>query len=152
VNFVPVGLHNPAFPSTIFSTTLDGATVLDNYAWTPTWPSGTGLGAKSSTFNGLSPSIPVKPLVVTLITEQARGSISLLQLPTAVNGYTTILDFNDNVPLGDSNYQAKLIFQPVPEPATTLMWLSGALSIGIMGISRKRRTISLAPAQPYVNC
>jgi hypothetical protein len=63
-DFTPVGLHNSAYPSTILTTTLNGVTDLSGFAWTPTWPGGTGSGAFSSTFTGVIPAIPMQDMTV----------------------------------------------------------------------------------------
>lgn len=139
-DFTPVGLHNPSFPSTILTTTLNGVTKLDNTAWTPMWPGGTGAGALSSTFSGLIPGIPMQPMTVTLDVEQARDTLTLVQTPSAGNGYTTILEFNDNASFSDALYQAKLTFQPsaTPEPSSLALAGCGSLALAVLAWRRRR--------------
>ena len=134
-DFTAVGLHNPDYPSTLLTltTTNNGVTVLNNYAWTPTWPNGSGYGDYSSTFTGLYPGLPIQNQTVELTVEQARWSLTLLQLPLITNGYTTIVEFNDNPPPGDALYQARLTFT-TPIPAA--IWLVGSALVGLIGFGR----------------
>lgn len=135
-----MGLHNPQYPSTLISTTLNGTPVLNSVAWMPSWPDGTASGAYSSVFTGLLPSIPGAVLDVTLTPEMARDAMSLVQLPSAVNGYTTIIEFNDDVSGSDDVYQARLTFTTaVPEPETTALALVGIGVVGVMGAGRRNR-------------
>lgn len=141
----PVGLHNASFPSTILTTTHNAVVDLSGYAWTPTWPNGTGYGAYSSTFTGLSPAIPQTPMTVVLTVEQARNSLTLVQSPTAVNAFTTIIEFNDNSSGSDANYQGKLTFTTaVPEPGTYAMTLAGLIAVSC--VARRRRAWTSARA------
>jgi hypothetical protein len=141
-DFTPVGLHNSAYPSTIVTTTLNVVTELSNYAWTASWPNGTNAGAYSSLFSGLNPAIPAAGVSVTLNVEQARESITLVQLPTAGNGDTTIVEFDDDEQAGDALYEAKLTFttSAVPEPATLLMGFLGLSLVGGYVAIKKRRS------------
>lgn len=141
----PVGLHNSSYPSTILTTTLDGTPGLSNYAWTPTWPAGTGTGALSSVFAGLSPAAPSQDSSVSLDVLQGRGTVSLIQLPSASNAYTTILEFNDDAYFSDALYEAKLTFitaAAVPEPSSLMLLAAGA-AVGLGSAARRvavRRT------------
>jgi hypothetical protein len=140
-DFTPVGLHNPDYPSTILTTTLNGVTELNSYAWTPTWPNGTGSGAMSSVFSGLSPSVPLQDMTVTLDVEQARDSLTLVQLPSATNGFTTVLEFNDDGFGGDALYEGQLTFTfaAVPEPSGLLLAAIAAGTVGTCTGFRRRR-------------
>jgi len=139
-----VGLYNPNYPSTILTTTVNGVTVLNNYAWTPIWPSTAvygNYGNFSSTFTGLNPGAPVQQnMSVALTVEQARYSLTLVQHPSSSNGYTTIVEFNDNPPGGDDLYRAKLTFMTsaVPEPEEWAMLMVGIPLVG-WKIRRKQR-------------
>jgi len=98
-----VGRHGGNnFPTTI-STLRDGVPVLKKLNWTPDWPfpppDEIRFPAFSSIFTGLIPSLPSYPVTVSLTPIEARGSVSILQTPTEANGYTLIVDFNDD-PLG----------------------------------------------------
>jgi hypothetical protein len=153
-DFTPVGLHNPDYPSTILTTTLDGATDLNAYAWTPTWPDGTGYGAYSSTFSGLIPALPMENMTVVLDVEQARSMLTLVQLPSASNGYTTIVEFNDDAPASDALYEGKLTFtsSAVPEPSTfVLSFLSLGLLGGFVAARRCRSSGGFSVSRPGPN-
>ena len=141
-DYTPVGLSNSNYPSTILTTTLNGATELNNDAWTASWPNGTGFGAYSSVFSGLIPTIPTSGVTVTLDVEQARDSLALIQLPSSSNGGTTILEFNDDGPSGNALYEGKLTFttsaSAVPEPSSLLLSFFGlGLAGGYVAIKRR---------------
>jgi hypothetical protein len=70
--------------------------------------------AFSSKFSALVPAIPKQDMKVTLEVIEARSGprpISLVQRPSAINEYTTILEFNDNSQGGHAYYTARLTFQ-----------------------------------------
>jgi PKD repeat protein len=90
-------------------TTLDGNTILDNYPWYPTWPNGTASGAYSSQFSGLTPVLPSGQLTsFTMTVIEARYEMNLIQTPDATNGYTTIVEFDDD-PIGGADYYEVLL-------------------------------------------
>jgi hypothetical protein len=135
-DWTPVGLHNPDYPSTIISTSLDGTTQMDQYAWTADWPNGTGSQAYSSIFTGAIPSAPSQDALASMNVLQARGTVTLAQLPTAQNQYTTIVNFDDN-PLGsDAIYEVSLTFNTVPEPSSLMIPVIA--TIGVAGSARRR--------------
>ena len=135
-DYTAVGLHNSAYPSTILTTTDNGATVLNNYAWTPSWPNGSGYGDYSSKFTW-NPGLPLQNMNVSLDVEQARYMLTLVQSPLAANGYTTIIQFNDDPPPSDALYQAKLTFTTAT-PIPAAVWMVGSALLGVFGFARKK--------------
>jgi hypothetical protein len=117
------GKWNADYP-TYVSTKLDGTTVLNNTAWYPTW-SGYPY---SDVFTGLTPTVPATTNV-TLTPVQARSSLTMVQMPDAGNGYTTVIQFDDNGPGGAAWYEAKLDYQTVPEPSILLCLGSGLICL-----------------------
>ena len=84
---------------TIITTTLNGVTQMNGVDWIPTWPDPPPdpirFPAMSSVFTGLTPTIPdTTDVTLTVIT--ARDSMTIAQLPSASNGFTTLLEFNDD--------------------------------------------------------
>ena len=123
-----VGLHNSLYPSTIISTTLDGVSALNGQVWTPTWPNGAGYGAYSSTFTGLFPAVPSSEAQVTLQPVQVRAGLSLVESPSSQNGFSTIVEFNDNPVGSDANYRARITISAIPEPASSLLFAAAAFA------------------------
>jgi hypothetical protein len=118
---------------TIIDTKLNGSTVLEAAEWYPTW-----YGNNSDVFTGLVPTVPsTVALILTPIL--FRDSITIFQSPTLENGYTTIVDFNDNLIGGAGWYEARLeyIFSEVPLPASVFLFASGLA--GLAGISKSFR-------------
>ncbi|MGA2265825.1 MAG: PEP-CTERM sorting domain-containing protein [Phycisphaerae bacterium] len=122
---------------TILSTTLNGATVMNGYAWLPDWPGHPwpdeirDEDSFSAVFSSLTPALPATDMTVDLTAIQARSELSIFQYPTAANGYTLILDFNDDDPSGADWYEAKVDINYVPEPATlSLLVLGGLATLG----------------------
>jgi hypothetical protein len=141
-DYQPVGLSNPSYPSTILTTTFNGVTQLNNYAWTPSWPNGTSYGSYTSTFSGLG--APFQLTNASLVVEQARQSITLLQQGTLANNYKTIIEFNDNAPGGNAIYQANLTFtSAVPEAGEWAMMLLGLPLLGWV-VRRKQSEMQIA--------
>lgn len=112
---------------TYISTTLDGVPVLTDYPWMPGWPGGTGSGAYSSVFTGLDPALPVVDMFVTLELLQVRWSASLIEYPSASNGYMTTVELDDNPPPSADWYIIRLTYTDVPEPVSIGLLLSALL-------------------------
>jgi hypothetical protein len=134
------GLDEP----TVISTTFDGSAVLDHVAWIPDWPlpppNEIRFAAVSSVFTGLSPAIPSENSFVTLTVVSARSILHLVQLPTSNDGFTTVLEFNDDGPGGPGQYDALLTFRtaPVPEPSAASLLAAGSVVLLILGCRRRQ--------------
>jgi hypothetical protein len=115
------------FP-TIINTSLNGVPVLTNVDWYPTWS-----GTISDVFTGVSPAVPPTQ-DVTLTVVQARYLLWMVQAPNAGNGYTTIIEFNDDPLPGPAWYEARLDYTTVPLPAA--VWFFGP---GLAGLAAMRR-------------
>ena len=83
----------------------------------------------------LTPALPFAELSVQLIEIESRISTTIVELPTAANGFSTIIEFNDN-PAGSSEiYIARLEFDIVteaPEPGAVALFGIGLLGIGLI--------------------
>ena len=98
---------------TIITTTLNGVTQMNGVDWIPTWPdpppNEIRFPAMSSVFTGLTPTIPdTTDVTLTVIT--ARDSLTIAQLPTASNDFTTLLEFNDDPSGGAAWYEGLLTY------------------------------------------
>src|ERR1022692_240989 len=100
---------------------------MDHMNWIPQWPSlaphEIRYEAFSSTFSLSGPAVTQGYTLVALDILQARLDVNLIQLPTAANDYTTILEFNDNKRPSDSFYEARLTFATIPEPSVDALGL-----------------------------
>ena len=98
---------------TIITTTLNGVTEMNGVDWIPTWPdpppNNIRFPAVSSVFTGLTPEIPATT-DVTLTAITARESLTIVQSPGPSNDFTTILEFNDDVDIGQAWYEGLLTF------------------------------------------
>jgi hypothetical protein len=103
------GVNEP----TIITTTLNGVTQMNGVDWIPIWPlpppDPIRFPTLSSVFTGLTPSIP-DTTDVTLKVINARDSMTIAQLPTASNNFTTLLEFNDDPSAGAAWYEGLLTF------------------------------------------
>jgi hypothetical protein len=79
-------------------------TVVDGTNWNHSWS-----GNTSTTYSGMSTNLPaVATLSVSVRNTQGRGSISVSQQPSASNGYTAAVLFDDDGPGGAANYEMTL--------------------------------------------
>jgi hypothetical protein len=91
-------------------------TTVNGYDWYPSWPNGTGSGSTSSVLESVSPALPASPIPVALALIEGRGSVTVVQQPTADNSYTTVIDFNDNEFGGAVFYTVEVWFASVASP------------------------------------
>ena len=84
--------------------------------WFPTWPDQPDRenrdcdGCLSDVFTGVNPSLTSENTIVSLRKIQARNNVSIVQLPTADNNFTLIIEFDDNPPSGDDTYIVDIDF------------------------------------------
>jgi hypothetical protein len=135
---------------------------LDHVEWIPEWPlpppDEIRFEAFSSVFTDLLPAIPALDMEVTLEVLEARSVLQLVQLPSALNDFTMILEFDDNGPVSSANYQARLTFSfespppppvqpvPVPEPSGFLLFAVGVT--GLIGFRTWRRRALTSRTRP----
>ena len=111
---------------TIISTAVNGVpqTTVD---WFPKWPEPAPAqiryDAYSSVFTGLSPALPFDDMNVSFTSVVSRNYTGIDQLPSISNGYTLILDFNDDPVGGPAWYEVQLTIDlasdgPLPVSAT----------------------------------
>jgi Ca2+-binding RTX toxin-like protein len=112
LDFAAVGRHEGLNEPTVVTTTVDGERRLDQQEWIPEWsappPDEIRQEERSSIFHGLDPRLPDAPVDVRLEVLQAREQLTILDLPSADNGYALTLDFDDNVPGGHDWYEARV--------------------------------------------
>ena len=71
-------------------------TYLDSVPWSPAWPN----GGENRSRNCSSSSAPITPLAarsqaITLTIIEGRGTVAVVQQPTAANGYAATLELSD---------------------------------------------------------
>ena len=138
------GLHGvePPGEPTIIYTWSNGTPVLVNEEWYPSWPSGTSGDVDSTVFAGLTPALPAQDLTALLIGSVGRESLSILEQPSAGNGYKLILDFDDNSTGGSAWYKATVKINyddaAVPEPGTSMLILVGLVLVAGKAVLRRR--------------
>jgi hypothetical protein len=94
-----VGRHSGDKAATTISSTLDGITNLNDFAWIPTWPEDPPAeiryDAYSSVLDHLTPALPSGNVTVDLSVLSGRGTASIQQFPDATNDWTLIVRFAD---------------------------------------------------------
>lgn len=79
-------------------------TVVDGTNWSHSWS-----GNTTNTYSGMGTNLPATAaLSVSVSNPQGCGSISVTQQPSASNGYTAAVLFNDDGPGGAASYQITL--------------------------------------------
>jgi len=132
-----VGRHMGQNQPTIFSTMLDGVPELTNIQWIPNWPEAPPAEIRyeawSSIYTGLTPALPGNDMIVSLIPISSRCATSIVQTPTSENGYSLVVEFNDNAASSSAWYHSRLDISfsetSIPEPITGILF-----GIGIFGI------------------
>jgi hypothetical protein len=90
------------------------STFLDHVAWDPLWPDVPDCenrfcgGCFSSVFSGLQTSIPNSDFTPVLVPIQSRGISSIVEYPSAANGYRVVIEFDDNPQGGADWYEVDL--------------------------------------------
>jgi hypothetical protein len=93
-------------------------TTINGVRWFPTWedsdlsPEVRVEKSMSDEFHQVEPALPAAPMVVTLEKIRCRENASVVQQPTAENGFTTIVEFDDSRTGGADWYEVKLSFEP----------------------------------------
>ena len=93
---------------------------MNNVEWTPTWPAPPPDNIRqdefSSTYSGLSPSLPNQEMTVSLEKIQVRENASINQQPNSDNGYQIKVTFDDKGAGSSADYHVRLkITYNVPE-------------------------------------
>ena len=93
---------------------------MNNVEWTPTWPAPPPDNIRqeefSSTYSGLSPSLPNQEMTVSLEKIQVRENASINQQPNSDNGYQIKVTFDDKGAGSSADYHVCLkITYNVPE-------------------------------------
>jgi len=94
-------------------------THLNNLVWFPRWPDipsteNRDCNCFSSTIRGI-PTLPAIQQMVTLKAVRVRGEVAIVQQPNQSNGYTLIVEFNDNPQSGASWYFVDLKYKTTPK-------------------------------------
>jgi hypothetical protein len=114
-------------------------TIINGSDWYPSWPAVPPDEIRSpawSSVGTLAPALPSQDMTVTLDPIFARDSLTISQLPTGANGYTLVLDFNDDVSPGPAWYEGVVTVNTVPDGGATLALLGTAMT-GLAFIRRK---------------
>jgi hypothetical protein len=107
-------------------------TVINGVAWFPVWPGvpdaeNRDCHCYSDVFTGVDPPLPLGDMAVDLRLIQSRQT-SILQLPTADNDFTLIVDFDDG-PISDS-FQYVVEIDITPRPFFAAFAARAALRLG----------------------
>jgi hypothetical protein len=96
-------------------------TTIDGVNWYPTWPDvpdneNRFCACSSSTYAAITPPIPAQDMSVSLELVRARtGFVSIVEYPSVANGYSIVIDFDDN-PVSHSDWYEVNVRIGAPEP------------------------------------
>jgi hypothetical protein len=88
------------------------STFLDGVAWDPVWPDVPDCenrfcgGCFSSTLSGLQSPLPNSDFTPVLVPIEARGTVAIVEYPSAANGYRVVVEFDDDPEGGAAWYEA----------------------------------------------
>ncbi|MBI5365310.1 MAG: hypothetical protein HZA53_19185 [Planctomycetes bacterium] len=90
-------------------------TYLGVAAWLPNWPDASTCenrfcNCSSDVFTGLVPSLPSASFTAVLHLVQVRNQCTIVEFPTAANGYRVVIEFDDNPWGGADWYEVVLEF------------------------------------------
>ena len=127
-DYAAVGRHEGRNEPTTISLTVDGVAKMSLLEWIPMWSAPppnelNGLNIYSSVFNQLLPGTPQEASTTSLSILEGSQSVSFIQRPLAINNYTSIIEFNDNAPLGSQFYTVQVVYRTVPEPSVAAIIL-----------------------------
>jgi hypothetical protein len=138
-------------------------TFFDGVAWDPVWPDVPDCenrfcgGCFSSVFSGLQTSIPNSDFTPVLDLIQSRGFTSIVEYPSAGNGYRVVIEFNDDPPGGADWYEVDLRFSDctassyctsTPNSSGSAATLSIAGSMGIAANDTQLLASDCPPRSP----
>jgi hypothetical protein len=146
LTFAAVGRYAGANVPTVITTELDGVTQMNAVQWIPHWPlpppDEIRFEAFSDIFTGLTPALPISDVSVSLDVIQARSLLTIAQQPSLANGFTLILDFNDNAPSGPDFYEGEITFSTgptaIPEPTPRYLFTTGLVMLLAWGTLSNR--------------
>ncbi len=133
LSFTVPGKHDGHNDPTIIIASANSSTV--TAYWYPYWPDGETGDQYSYENTSLNPPFHGYAYTgITLTAVQARGSLTIYQMPGAGNNYTLILDFDDEAVGGSAWYRGIVTvgtFDPeaIPEPGTFFLTGAGALLV-----------------------
>ena len=100
-DWAAVGRWNGSNEPTIISTAVASKIIMSNVAWLPTWPKPPPAEIRyptnSSAFTDLTPPLPPNETqAITLTPITARGAVSIVEYPSASNGFAVLVQFDDD--------------------------------------------------------
>jgi len=137
LDYLAPGYHTETPEPTVISTWDGSFPVMTGLEWLPTFdPGPNSHPATSDILSGIRPLFPqTTDIAVTAL--DGRGTVSVLQMPAEENGYTTIIEFDDNVFGGHDHYTIRLA--TVPEPTG---WIA-ACALGLLAYGGFRRAVPM---------
>lgn len=88
-------------------------------------------------FTDLAPGLSLAELSLQLIEIESRVATTIVELPTAANGFSTVIDFNDNSLGASEIYIPRLEFDFVTEANEP--GVVAVLGLGFLGLTFSRR-------------
>ena len=100
-------------------------TFINGDEWMPDWP-GEGENrdchCESSEYFAPWPLVPQSESQVSLNVIQARHVVRIVEEPSAENGYTFVIEFDDNPPGGDDWYEVEVVFDYMQCEDESMFW------------------------------
>jgi hypothetical protein len=154
-DFAAVGRHEGRDEPTLISTTVDGVPVIPQTSWTPVWSTPPpdelySINTFSSVFDQLNPSVPRESSTTSLNILSGYSTV-IVQSPSASNGFTTIVEFNDNPLVSSQQYTVEIVYRTVPELSSAGVILLGGAGIGSV-FRRKTKITSTVTSLCVVGC
>lgn len=130
----------------------DEPTIINGIDWFPIWTGDCNTcvlnvdpdcsTCSSNTFNSVIPGLPSEDMTTDLKIIESRNQVNVVQSPNSSNGYTLIIEFDDNLPPGAEWYIVDIYYTQLLEPSDCSIITEDSLDISFSGKIRGTKCVA----------